>query len=416
MFISEVQNHLEKKIIPFWKKLRDNEYGGYYGYMDYDLNVDKEAVKGCILNSRVMWFFSNAYETLKEESLLDEATHAFEFMKMYCVDREHGGVFWTLDYKGNPVEDMKHTYNQAFAIYALSSYYWVSHNQEALDLALGLFHRIEDTCKDEYGYLEAFDRKWNLIDNEKLCDDPHMRAEGKVAEKTMNTILHVLEAYTELYRVSKRAEVGMCLRAILKMVKDKVYSPEKKQLEVFFDTKLQSIADMHSYGHDIEAAWLIDRATEVLGDKALIEETKAYTVDIAYKVKEVAFKNIERPQEVLKDSKQRDLAPLMCGALNNERFNEEIDRTKIWWVQAETVVGFLNAYEKSGDQNFKKAALEEWEYIKMYLVDPREGSEWYWQLNEENKPNQKYPIVEPWKCPYHNGRMCLEVIRRGIDD
>ena len=395
MFVSEVRNHLETKIIPFWKKLRDNQYGGYYGYMDYDLNLDKEAIKGCILNSRIMWFFSNAYKTLKDPSLLDEATHAFEFMKEHCIDHKYGGVFWTLDYKGQPVEDMKHTYNQAFAIYALSSYYWATHNQEALDLALGLFHRIESTCKDEYGYLEAFDRKWNLIDNEKLCDDPHMIAEGKVAEKTMNTILHVLEAYTELYRVSHEVEVGTCLRAILKMIKEKVYSPEKKQLEVFFDTKLYSIANMHSYGHDIEAAWLIDGATKVLGDKALIEETKAYTIDIAYKVKEVAFKN---------------------GALNNERFNEEIDTTRIWWVQAETVVGFLNAYDQSGDEDFKMAALEEWKYIKTYLVDPREGSEWYWQLNNQNQPNKEYPIVEPWKCPYHNGRMCLEVIRREIDD
>lgn len=399
MFVSEVKEHLETKIIPFWKKLRDNQYGGYYGYMDYDLNVDKKAIKGCILNSRIMWFFSNAYKVLKDESLLDEATHAFEFMKAHSIDHEYGGIFWTLDYKGKPVEDMKHTYNQAFAIYALSSYYWASHNEEALDLALGLFHRIENTCKDEYGYLEAFDRKWHPIDNEKLCDDPHMIAEGKVAEKTMNTILHVLEAYTELYRVSKDAEVGSCLSAILKMVKEKVYNQEKKQLEVFFDTKLNSIANMHSYGHDIEAAWLIDRAAEVLGDKALLEETVAYTVDIAYKVKEVAFKSIAAD----------------ISALNNERFNHEIDTTKIWWVQAETVVGFLNAYEKSGDEAFKQAALEEWAYIKNYLVDPRTESEWYWQLNDENQPNQGYPIVEPWKCPYHNGRMCLEVIRRGID-
>ena len=394
MLVSEVRNHLETKILPFWKNLRDNEYGGYYGYMDYDLNLNKEAIKGCILNSRIMWFFSNAYKILQDPTLLDEATHAFEFMKAHCIDHEYGGVFWTLDYKGQPVEDMKHTYNQAFAIYALSSYYWASNNQEALDLALGLFHRIESGCKDEYGYLEAFDRQWNLIDNEKLCDDPHMIAEGKVAEKTMNTILHVLEAYTELYRVSHEAKVGECLRAILEMVKDKVYNAEKKQLEVFFDTKLNSIADMHSYGHDIEAAWLIDRAAEVLGDQKLIEETNAYTVDIAYKVKEVAFNG---------------------EALNNERFNEEIDTTRIWWVQAETVVGFLNAYEKSGDEAFKQAAINVWQYIKTYLIDPREGSEWYWKLNDKNEPNKEYPIVEPWKCPYHNGRMCFEVIRRKID-
>ncbi len=394
MLITEVKNHLENGIIPFWKSLRDDTYGGYYGYMDFNLKLEEKAVKGCILNSRIMWFFSNAYTTLKDESLLDEANHAFEFMKSHCIDRTYEGVFWMLDYKGNPVEDMKHTYNQAFAIYALSSYYWASHNQEALDLALSLFHLIESRCKDEYGYLEAFDRKWQPIDNHKLSDNKHMEAEGKVAEKTMNTILHVLEAYTELYRVSKEVEVGVCLRKILEMVDEKVYNRETKQLEVFFDTQLHSIANMHSYGHDIEAAWLIDRAAEVLEDEMLIEKTKAYTIEIAYKVKEVAF------------TKQ---------GMKNERFNDEIDTTRIWWVQAEAVVGFLNAYEKTNDDIFKEAASDMWQYIKNYMIDQRTNSEWFWQLDENGKPNRDYPIVEPWKCPYHNGRMCLEVIRREID-
>lgn len=394
MQVEEIKEHLLSKIIPFWKHMRDDQYGGYFGYMNYDLKIDEKAVKGCILNSRIMWFFSNAYKTLGDQSLLDEATHAFEFMKAHCMDSEYGGVFWMLDYKGHPVEDMKHTYNQAFAIYALSSYYWASGNMEALQMALNLFNHIEKSCKDEYGYLEAFDRQWHPIDNEKLCDDPHMMAEGKVAEKTMNTILHVLEAYTELYRVSQDEKVGQCLKAILEMVEKKVYSPEKRQLEVFFDKKLNSIADMHSYGHDIEAAWLIDRAAEVLGERELIESTMRYTIQIAYKVKEAAFKD---------------------GYLNNERFNDEIDTTRIWWVQAETVVGFLNAYEKSGDKAFKEAAVKEWDYIKTYLVDPRKDSEWFWQLNDQNQPNKEYPIVEPWKCPYHNGRMCMEVIRRGIN-
>ena len=404
VLVSEVKSHLCDKIIPFWTKLRDDEFGGYYGYMDYDLVLDQKASKGCILNSRIMWFFSNAYVALGQKALLENATHAYEFMKKYCIDHTYGGVYWMLDYKGQPIEDMKHTYNQAFAIYALSSYYEASKNEEALTLAMELFNRIETGCKDEYGYLEAFDRQWHLIDNQKLCDDPHMIAEGKVAEKTMNTILHVLEAYTELYRVSHKEEVAKCLKAILEMVEEKVYNPDKKQLEVFFDTKLNSIADMHSYGHDIEAAWLIDRAAEVLGDEKLTNRIKKYTIEIAYKVKEVAFKEFTSEKGI------------EVGTLNNERFNEEIDETKIWWVQAETVVGFLNAYEKSGDQAFKEVALKEWAYIKEYFIDPREGSEWYWQLNAKNQPNTTYPIVEPWKCPYHNGRMCLEVMRRGIDD
>ena len=151
---------------------------------------------------------------------------------------------------------------------------------------------------------------------------------------------------------------------------------------------------MHSYGHDIEAAWLLDRAAYVLADQKIIDKTKAYTVPIAYKVKEVAFEN---------------------GALNNERFNDYIDRTRIWWVQAESVVGFINAYEQTQDTTFLGVASEIWKYIKTYLIDNRAHSEWYWQVDENGKPDQSSPIVEPWKCPYHNGRMCLEVIRRDIN-
>lgn len=394
MFVAEVKQHLESCIIPFWKALRDDTYGGYYGYMDHNLELDQAATKGCILNSRIMWFFANAYTTLKDQSLLDEATHAFEFMKKHCIDYKYGGVYWMLDYKGDLVEDMKHTYNQAFAIYALSSYYEASGDREALDIAMQLFYKIESTCKDEYGYLEAFNRCWEPIDNHKLSDNKHMEAEGKVAEKTMNTILHVLEAYTELYRVGKDVKVKSSLKALLEVTEFKVYNKEKKQLEVFFDTELRSIADMHSYGHDIEAAWLLDRAAFVLDDREIIARTKAYTVPIAYKVKEVAFEN---------------------GALNNERFNDYIDKTRIWWVQAESVVGFINAYQHTQDAVFLEVAKEIWQYIKTYLIDNRAHSEWYWQVDENGKPNTSYPIVEPWKCPYHNGRMCLEVIRRGIN-
>lgn len=394
MLIAEVKEHLQGRIIPFWMALRDDKYGGYYGYMDYDLKIDKQAVKGCILNSRMMWFFSNAYMTLGRDELLDEATHAFKFMKAHCIDDEYGGVFWMLDYKGNPTEDMKHTYNQAFAIYALSSYYEASGDQEALDLALGLFQKVESTCKDAYGYLEAFDRSWHLIDNHKLSDDKNLEAEGKVAEKTMNTILHLIEGYTELYRACQDTEVARSLRKLLEIVDEKVYNREKKRLEVFFDTRMESIADAHSYGHDIEAAWLLDRAAEVLEDEHILTRIHKDTAEIAYKIKETAFTD---------------------HGLNNERFNEKIETNRVWWVQAETLVGFLNAYEKTQDKTFKEAAGVQWYYIKNYMIDRRPGSEWFWQVDEKGNPDTHSPIVEPWKCPYHNGRMCLEVIRRGID-
>ena len=261
MMVEEIKSHLLENISPFWKSLRDDEYGGYYGWMDYDLKLDKKAVKGCILNSRILWFFSNAYTLLKDESLLEEAKHGFAFMKEHCMDKENGGIFWSIKYNGEPEDTTKHTYNQAFAIYALSSYYEASGDEEALNMAKGLFRIIEERCTDDIGYKEAFDKEFHEIENDKLSEN------GVIAQKTMNTLLHVFEAYTELYRVAKLPEVKERLKWIMDTFAQKVYNPKLHRQEVFFDAKMNSIIDLHSYGHDIETAWLIDRGVEVLGEK-----------------------------------------------------------------------------------------------------------------------------------------------------
>ena len=381
----ETRTELMQRIVPFWKKLRDNEHGGYYGYMDFNLQVDKKYEKGCILNSRILWFFSNAYLTLQEKELLDEADHAYLFMKNYCKDAENGGVFWSVTYDGKVADSTKHTYNQAFAIYALSSYYAASGKEEALEFARELFRIIETTCTDSYGYLESFTGDWQPEDNDKLSEN------GLLADKTMNTLLHVLEAYTELYRVAPSEEVGQALRKILREFQSKVYNKETHRLEVFFDEKMNTISDLYSYGHDIEASWLLDRAAEVLGDKQIQDETYAYTTQIAEEVYKQALQN---------------------SAMNNECFNGVVDTTRVWWVQAEAMVGFYNCYQKTGDVKYQTITEVLWRYIQEYIIDKREGSEWFWDLNEHGEPESRKPIVEPWKCPYHNGRMCMEMIRR----
>lgn len=381
----EVRRELTDRIIPFWKRLRDDEHGGYYGYMDFDLKVDKEYEKGCILNSRILWFFANAYMTLKDKSLLAEAAHAYSFMRDCCEDKEYGGVFWSVTYDGLPLDTTKHIYNQAFAIYALSSYYAASNDSSALDFAMSLFEKIETIGTDSYGYLESFNRKWELEDNDKLSEN------GLLADKTMNTLLHVLEAYTELYRVNKDEKVRSALVKILDAFRNQVYNEKTNRLEVFFDEKMNTISDLYSYGHDIEASWLLDRAATVLSDDKIKADTNAYTNKLV--------------AEVYKEA-------LSDGAMNNECFKGVVDTTRVWWVQAEAMVGFYNCYEKTGEEKYKDITEQLWDYIKNYIIDKREGSEWFWDLDKDNNPVSRKPIVEPWKCPYHNGRMCMEIIRR----
>ncbi len=381
---TEIKQHLETGIIPFWQGMKDEEHGGFYGYMGYDLKLDKKAVKGCILNSRILWFFSNAYMLLKEESLLESAAHAYRFLLDHCLDRECGGVYWSVSYTGDVEDSVKHTYNQAFAVYALSSYYDASKDIQALATARGLYSLIEEKCRDDQGYLEAFTRDFQPAENDKLSEN------GVMAGRTMNTLLHVFEAYTELYRVSNDACVADRLRYMLKLAADKVYNPKLGRQEVFFDKDWNPLIDLYSYGHDIEAAWLIDRGLDVLG--------QAYDGEKISEITKTITENIYR-------------RAYTGHSLVNEAENGMIDTTRVWWVQAEAVTGFLNGYMRQQEQKYLDAAEDIWGYISDCMVDKRPGSEWFAKLDKDRNPVPD-PIVEPWKCPYHNGRMCFEVLKR----
>jgi len=387
---AEFQQELEAHIIPYWQDKRDNQYGGYFGYMDYELRLDKKADKGCILNSRILWFFSSAYSLLGKKELLEDARHAYEFLREYCIDKERGGIYWSLTFDGKVADGTKHTYNQAFCIYALSAYYEVTGDPEVLRLAYDIYDIIENGCRDNEGYLEAFDAAFSPVSNEKLSEN------GVMAERTMNTLLHVMEAYTKLLSVAdpvdgRVEDIRRSLRQCFDIFCEKIYNPERQRLEVFFDNSYNSLIDLHSYGHDIEASWIACWGAKVLGDEA-----------VSKRVQQIAT---ELVQEVLKAFDGSSLA--------NECENGKVNQTRIWWVQAENLVGLLNAYEIDGQkESYIDKALAEWNFIKEFQIDKREGSEWYQEVTAEGVPDESKEILGPWKCPYHNGRMCLEGIKR----
>ena len=315
------------------------------------------------------------------ETMLNNVILTF-WMKL--KDEEHGGVYWSCDYLGRPLDTTKHTYNQGFAIYALSAYYRLTGELRALTRALEIFRLIENRCTDAEGYLEAFTVDWQPESNEKLSEN------GVMAEKTMNTLLHVFEGYAGLYQASRDPSVGQAMRRILEIYADKIYSPELHRQLVFFDKHYHSIIDLYSYGHDIESSWLIDWGCALLGDAALTAKITAINSDLARSVYAHAYRD---------------------HSLLNECERGVDNTTRVWWVQAEAVLGFVNEYQKSGDPKYRDAAGI-WHYITEKILDKRPGGEWFWSVDASGVPANRQPIVEPWKCPYHNGRMCMELIRR----
>ena len=376
---------LKQQIAPFWISMRDDAFGGYYGRKDFNLQLYPQADKGVILNSRILYFFSELARLTGTLRYTAEAEHAYDFLMQYCLDRISGGVFWSVTYNGKPSDTTKHTYNHAFAIYALSSYYALTKNKNALNTAMQLFYLIEKKCFDGDGYLEAFNRDWKPVRNDKLSEN------NVIAYRTMNTLLHIFEAYSNLYQQTNSTEVSTAMIKILYIYRDRIYNPDRKRQEVFFDENYHSLIDLHSFGHDIESSWLIDEGCQLLGDSGIAQDVKSINQTLASEIYQTAYQ---------KDS--------VC----NECENGTTDTDRIWWVQAESVIGFVNMWQKTHDLKYIQAAEHIWQYIQEYLVDTRPESEWFWGVDESGRPLADRDMSDEWKCPYHNGRMCFELIRR----
>ena len=372
----------------------DYRQGGFYGRIDGYNVLHPDAEKGAVLNARILWTFAAAARVLNNTPYRILAARAYDYLMQWFMDREQGGVYWSLNADATPLDTKKQTYAIAFAIYGLAEYVRLTNNQEALNAAIRLFEDLEahaykwdnekiSKCKN--GYVEALTRNWQPIADMRLSE----KDENGVF--TMNTHLHVLEAYTNLYRVLKNVQrddvqgtkerITKQLRTLIDIFANRIFDPATGHLMLFFDEKWQPSNTHTSPGHDIEAAWLLHEALEVLGDEELLNQT----LPVIHSLAQAAEENIMDEKE--------------------------------WWCYAEAVVGYIDQWklyqdEKPIESNINLELAETaFHYIQTHLMD-RENGEWFWTILPDGTPDRTHDKAGFWKCPYHNSRMCIEIIER----
>lgn len=389
---TEMQDVLQKNILRFWlDKMVDQEHGGFYGRIDGHEHLHADAEKGAILNARILWAFSAAYRVLGDKTYLEAASRAKHYIIDHFIDPEYGGVYWSLDCNGKPLDTKKQFYAIGFAIYGMSEYARATGDAEALKVAIDLYRCIEEHALDhEYnGYIEAMTRDWQPIADMRLSElDANY-------PKSQNTHLHIIEPYTNLYRVWKSDELKASLRNLIDIFTDRILNPETHHLDLFFDMDWKRGAGaLESYGHDIECSWLIHEAALVLGDAEVLKKVEP----IVEMVAKASEKGLNADGSMVHE------ANLDTGYVDSDLH---------WWVQAEAVVGFFNIYQYFGDESALQKAQHCWTYIKENLIDDENG-EWHWSRRKDGTLNLDDDKAGFWKCPYHNSRMCLEIIERTV--
>jgi len=359
----EMETNLKNNILSWWMEhTPDHENGGFVGQVKLQNQVVENAPRGGILNARILWTFSAAYSMFRNEEYLAYATRAYEYNLEHFINPVFGGVYWEIDFTGKALNPRNQIYALAFMIYAMAEYYHITHEERALETAKGLFALIEKHSFDPQrnGYIEAFGRDWTPI------EDLRLSKKDLNASKTMNTHLHILEAYTNLYKVWKCDETENALENIIRLFVDRFINLQTHHLNLFFDDDWNNQSDLISYGHDIECSWLLYEAVEVLGNKELLSEVKQIAINIARQ----NFTGLEKDNGLL-----YEYFP------SEDRF----DTDKHWWPQAEAIVGYLNVYQVSGEDIFARKALDNWEFIKNYMIDHQDG-EWFLRVNRHGIP------------------------------
>ena len=377
-----VEENLIGNILPFWTDNSVDPTGGFYGVViDKDCPI-ANASKGAILNARILWTFSRAYCMTNVEHYRSMADRAAEYYISHFIDAKYGGVFWLVDSEGRPKDMTKQTYAAAFGVYGLAEHFHATGDTNSLEAAKNIYHIMEEKTHDKArkGYIETFKRNYKPT-SQKGVDGM------KGATKTMNTHIHILEAYTALYKVWPNEELKINLRELIGILQHELYSPATKHLILFCDNEWNSIGQVDSYGHDIETSWLMTEAAEVLGDTNVLEAVKKQAVEMV----DVALAeglNVE-------------------GAMIYEKVGDEYRKDLSWWPQCEAIVGCINAWQITGNKKYFDAATRVWNYAKCHFVDNSNGG-WFKALTADGKPKRE-PKVSMWNCPYHNSRMAFEL-------
>jgi cellobiose epimerase len=384
----EMQDQLES-ILTYWKdNTLDKLNGGFIGKIDHDNKPYPEAPKGSVLNSRILWAFSTSYHVTHKKAHLEIAKRAYDYIQTYFLDKEYGGIYWTVDYKGAPLDTKKQVYALAFAVYGMSELYKIWPDEALKQTIINLYKDIVTNSYDKKfgGYIEALSRDW------KELGDLRLSAKDANERKSMNTHLHVLEAFANLYTIWPDEKLKMQVEELIQLFLEFIISPDTHHLVLFFDDSWNKRSEVISYGHDIEAAWLVQEAAELVGNKSLLEKVKYQTILLT----EAASEGLDED-----------------GGLwyEYDPVDDYLVRQKHSWPQAEAMVGFLNAWQISGKEVYLQQSLKSWQFVKDHILD-KKGGEWYWGVEKDYTPMNREDKVGIWKCPYHNSRACIEVIRR----